>query len=183
MTTQVELKPVLETDILPEYAKAFKTAGLSIDTLPQLDLQGRQGHTDYIDFLTTDDMTRPVMKFIDRFNRPGVAIHIVGKPGEMVKSLWSDKLTDSGTLNGILALFQRYTGVSRKWSFGWGGSDVSIENTYNAWHQTHGHQNESKIMACDCCPFPGSEINTSLLTEILNGTNPILTLATSTSTC
>jgi hypothetical protein len=179
MTTEVETRPVTESDIgHAYYAKVLKNTGYSVDTLPQLDLKGRMGSTDYIDFVTPNDMTSPVMKFRDRFNRPGIAIHIVGKtPGVMVKDLYGDEKTDSSTLNNVLALFQRYSDTTGKWSYGWGRSKFAIEHVYNAYHQTHGHANDSKIMACDDCPFVNACISSDLLTQILTGTNPILTLA------
>ena len=37
---------------------------------PRLDIGSREGDTDYIDFLQVDEVTHPVMIWVDRFNRP-----------------------------------------------------------------------------------------------------------------
>jgi hypothetical protein len=66
------------------------------DQLPVLDLGGRQGNTEYIDFIKTSDMSAPVMRYTDRFNRRGIALHLRCTYGE-----WND-------LEVVLAPFQRY---------------------------------------------------------------------------
>lgn len=154
------------TTIYPEdYETVFRDHYQAIKDLPVLDLKGRQGHTDYIDFLTPKDMTKPVMRFVDKFNRPGIAIHLRCKHGA-----WADEEI-------VLALFQRYTGEPSKWTYGWGNSRHFLEHAYNDHHEPD-HKNECSIMACDDCPIVGSRIKTRLLESILNGTDKVSCLAT-----
>ena len=42
--------------------------------VPILDIGDRQGDTDYIDFLTLDEVTEPVMKGIDKFSRKFIVV-------------------------------------------------------------------------------------------------------------
>ena len=178
MTTEIEHTPVKESDILDKYATVLSNTGYAVDDLPQLNLNGKQGHTDYIDFLTPPDMTSPVMTFRDRFNRPGIAILLAGKkPGQMVSPLWCDEKVNTSTLCNVLALFQRYTDETSRWSFGWGNSNSIIEKICGGYHEDHGHTGPT-IMACENCPFVGASINTDLFQDILKGTNPILELGT-----
>jgi len=44
------------------------------DNIPILDIRNRQGSTDYIDFLTYDEVTSPIMTGVDVFNRRFIVI-------------------------------------------------------------------------------------------------------------
>lgn len=67
------------------------------DDIPVLDIGNRQGYTDYIDFLTLEEVTSPVMKGVDMFNRPFVVVKFnVTKPDEVDLELME-------------TFFQRYT--------------------------------------------------------------------------
>jgi hypothetical protein len=46
----------------------------NFENLPILDLQGRMGDTDYIDFLEPADLKEPLMKGFDKYKRPFLAI-------------------------------------------------------------------------------------------------------------
>lgn len=61
--------------------------------LPILDLKGRVGETGYIDFLEPADLSAPVMKGLDRVNRPFIAIKMENKSNAKVF---------------VMVLFQRY---------------------------------------------------------------------------
>lgn len=76
------------------------------DNLPVLDVGKRNGLTDYIDYITVDDMTDPVMKGVDCFRRPFLAIKVntVNDEGETKKMV--------GTF------FQRYSDNHVSWAFG-----------------------------------------------------------------
>jgi hypothetical protein len=91
------------------YANTFMECGYSWENMPSLDLKGKMGITDYIDFIKVNDMKNPVMKYVDKYGRPGVAIHIVGDKEECV-----------------LCPFQRYYENENFWSYGW-YSDMSSE--------------------------------------------------------
>jgi len=99
-------------------AQLFRKCNRPLSTLPVLDLGDRHGHTDYIDFLQPEEMTAPVMRFVDRFRRPGIAFR-----------LQAVHRTDK-TKSVVFAWFQRYSDDKRTWSFGWGNSDSTIENEY-----------------------------------------------------
>ena len=48
-----------------------------LEKLPKLDLKGRGGGTDYIDFLTWEEVTEPAMTGVDRFRRSFVVIKFI----------------------------------------------------------------------------------------------------------
>ncbi len=51
-------------------------SGLNIKDIPNLDVNTRMGRTDYIDFITPEDMTHNVMRGRDYYNRPFLAIKV-----------------------------------------------------------------------------------------------------------
>ena len=70
-----------------------------IQKYPELDLKGQTGETDYIDFLTWEDIDHPIMWGIDRFNRLFFVI--------------------KGYVNGkkvLQTFFQRYSGILSVWT-------------------------------------------------------------------
>ena len=70
---------------------------------PVLDLGKRGGMTDYIDFVTLGDVTAPIMKGVDKFNRPFVTLRVI----------------DRATRNlSVHTLFQRYTDSPYTWCCG-----------------------------------------------------------------
>ena len=75
-------------------------------TLPRLNLGDRVGLTDYIDFLTPDDMTHPIMEGIDAYRRPFVAFKLTvcraDRPVEQV----------------VCTFFQRFSDNTDSWAFG-----------------------------------------------------------------
>lgn len=79
------------------------------DKLPILDLQGRNGHTDYIDFIKPDDMEFSIMKGIDLFKRPFISLKVNINNKETV-----------GTF------FQRYSDCNKNWAFGSKSYDFAI---------------------------------------------------------
>lgn len=70
----------LEMRELNEYplgmVRAFRNSRTPISQLPVLDLGNRMGGAGYIDFIQPADMTQSVMRFRDRFGRPGIALKI-----------------------------------------------------------------------------------------------------------
>jgi hypothetical protein len=78
-----------------------------IKNYPRLDLKGRMGGTDYIDFLRWNEVNHPVMWGIDRYNRLFFVI--------------------KGYVNGkrvLQTFFQRYTGLQSAWNSG--GGDIIL---------------------------------------------------------
>jgi hypothetical protein len=69
-----------------------------VSALPELDIGKRAGHTDYIDFLTADDVPLPtVYRGVDVFRRPFLTF---AHP------------------RGVMTLFQRYTNETHYWTHG-----------------------------------------------------------------
>jgi hypothetical protein len=135
-----------------DYKQVFADNYQPIDQLPVLNLEGRQGHTDYIDFIRTSEMTAPVMRYKDRFNRIGLALHLRCTYGE-----WKDKEV-------VLAPFQRYTG-GNTWAFGWGRSQCFVEWAYQG----------ARKEGIDC-PYMGSNVPAEQLKNILTGKDPVVEL-------
>jgi len=84
---------------LPENAKEFLKTIFNSDaylTLPILNIGDRKGHTDYIDFITPDEMTSPIMIGIDRFQRFFISFCIKYKRNGHYRI-------------NVFTLFQRYT--------------------------------------------------------------------------
>lgn len=169
-----ELIPVETKDIQKDYALVLNYTGYEVDKLPVLNLNKRQGSTDYIDFISSKEMSSPVMKFRDVFGRPGIALHLVGKkPGYKVDMR---ECKNTSELDGVLVLFQRYSSPGQ-WSLAWGESDNTIAHAYNKYHDNNGHIGQ-RIMACKNCVFNGScSIKPIFLARILNGSDPVLKLA------
>jgi hypothetical protein len=72
----------------------------TFEALPILDLQGRFGKTDYIDFLTASDLSAPAMKGVDHLQRPFIAFKAENK-------VTGEKFTQ--------VIFQRYTDDPGLW--------------------------------------------------------------------
>lgn len=52
--------------------------------VPTLDLRGRMGFTDYIDFLRPKDMEYPIMKGVDRYQRTFLALRVKSENSQNV---------------------------------------------------------------------------------------------------
>lgn len=61
------------------------------------------GYTDYIDFITLNDMTAPIMKGKDIYNRPFISIRYI------------DNISNS---KSVVTFFQRYTNEYHTWAIG-----------------------------------------------------------------
>ena len=72
----VEERFSLEIEYPEEMMQFFKNHHLPIWKLPVLDFGDRRGNTGYIDMLDVKDMTHPIMRFKDIYNRPGIAFHV-----------------------------------------------------------------------------------------------------------
>ena len=146
---------VPSVDMFNEYSTLLTNSYKSYDDLPVLDLKDRQGNTDYIDFISTSEMTASVMKFEDKFNRKGFALHLECSWGEH----------KGKTI--VLAIFQRYTGPNSIWTYGWGNSNNFLNDVYVD-HHNPDHTGK-EIMECDTCPFQGSNITIDFLRKLFDG--------------
>jgi len=69
---------------------------IDLTNIPILDIGTKQGHTDYIDFLTWNEVTSPIMKGIDMFKRPFIVIKLIIDGRKLMETY-----------------FQRFTTISR----------------------------------------------------------------------
>jgi hypothetical protein len=77
------------------------------DTLPILDIFKRTGNTGYIDFIKTDDMKFPIMKGVDVYNRPFIAMKV---------NVFNNKTGENSIIVGTF--FQRYSDDLVSWAYG-----------------------------------------------------------------
>jgi hypothetical protein len=87
---------------------------LAISNYPVLDLNGRNGSTDYIDFLQPKDLTAPIMRGIDCFRRPFITFRYMVSDGRN-----SDNME-------VETIFQRYTDDKLCWTSGGYGKQISL---------------------------------------------------------
>jgi len=76
-----------------------------IRELPVLDLGNRGGSTDYIDFIRAEEMEFPVMRGVDKFRRPFIAIKVNCVDSALEKQM-------------VGTIFQRYTDNDVNWAYG-----------------------------------------------------------------
>lgn len=72
------------------------------NALPILDLQGRMGATDYIDFLKEGDLAAPAMKGIDHYQRPFITFKVRDKQEhrQFVETIFQRHTDGSAWVNG-----------------------------------------------------------------------------------
>lgn len=87
----------------PPIAQSFGTDKLN--DLPILDIGSDQGMTGYIDFIQVSDMTEPIMKGLDKFKRPFLAILFKVKHEGEIK-------------HAVATFFQRYSDEKINWAYG-----------------------------------------------------------------
>lgn len=86
----------------------FHISGLYLCDIPDINLCNTMGHTDYIDFLKPSDLSYPVMKFIDIYDRPGISFKIKSK-----------KIYSDSYVTAVFSLFKRYSDSnSQTWCYG-----------------------------------------------------------------
>ena len=107
------------SELAPMVQEALEIGGYLVDgkfenVYDMGDLDGRNGHTAYVDFITPSEMKGPIGVFKDRCSRPGVAIMVNGMMGGKAH-------------HNVLAVFQRYSDTTRTWTYGWGHSQHGLE--------------------------------------------------------
>lgn len=92
--------------------------------VPILDIGGRRGSTDYIDFIKLKEVSAPVMKGVDCYSRHFVVLKIKGK-------------TDQGDVMDLFqTFFQRYTNNKHTW-MGAGGLMYELFSTCGGMKSNH----------------------------------------------
>ena len=155
----------------------FRRCHSSVSRLPVLDFGDRMGITDYIDMLHPADMTHPVMRFTDRFNRPGIAFHVEGHAdGNFGYHRVPREIRD---ISGVLAVFKRYPDRN-SWRIGMGGD---LNEAMFLLHIVRHHQNGHvglQTMECPTCPSglrSGDAISYPTLYNLLTGNDPLFRIA------
>ena len=89
--------------------KILKPLQVALATLdiPLLDLKGKWTDSAFIDFITTEDMSSPIMKGEDLFGRPFVAVKVKTK-----------NLKTSEELEAVGTFFQRFDDDFHTWAYG-----------------------------------------------------------------
>ncbi len=99
LSAQDEKAKNIALNQLNKRAEIIENMGIqNFEQLPILDLKGRMGGTQYIDFLTPDELPAPLMKGLDKYERPFLAIKVKDKKNDYVF---------------VATLFQRYTNDER----------------------------------------------------------------------
>lgn len=112
---------------------------VEIPNLPVIELGERMGGTGYIDFLTLADMppNADLAVFRDAYRRPGLALRI---------------RSDDGTLDGVIAVFQRYTDDPSTWVYGLAEqANLDYHAICAAYNAIHEHDYRIPV-ACEKCP-------------------------------
>lgn len=82
-----------------------------VETLPLLDIGTREGETKYIDFISPNELTAPIMRGIDKYRRPFI-VFCVGKTVLLQGMRRPEKA-------GMpVVIFQRYSDNKSHWSSG-----------------------------------------------------------------
>ena len=76
--------------------------------IPILNVDHSRGRTDYIDYIKHNDMTHPIMKGIDIYNRPFIAIRYHCLDNSTIKTFSKNSPTDDISQTS-LCIFQRYS--------------------------------------------------------------------------
>ena len=143
----------------------FRQASIRMSSLPVLDIGDRMGRTQYIDFIQCREMSNKIMLFKDCYKRPGIVLRLKG-----ISNKISEDHGDISKLKGTLAMFQRHEDSTNIWSFGWGGSNPSIECVY------HEFENDTHIEH----PFDGRDsfarVNKELIYKLLTDTEILFKL-------
>lgn len=129
------------------YTETLAKCGYTPETMPVLDLKGRQGLTSYIDFIDPSEIeSGKVYQFVDCHGRPGFVFLMCSRSEPHVKF--------------TLSPFQRYS-LGEKWSFGWGHSDNRLE-----WDISQYYRGISEHWLSD-----SSTIRLDFLESVLRGTH------------
>ncbi len=98
---------------------------IELKDIPVLCINNRTGRTDYIDFITSEDMTHNVMRGRDCYNRPFLAVKVNIQPPTCHDVSQSDpeykdeeKYRDTSMYEAVGTFFQRYADSHSALAFG-----------------------------------------------------------------
>lgn len=123
-----------------ELVYLFAKFNKSINSLPILDLNDRKGYTDYIDFIKYTELSSGIMRYIDKFDRPGIVYRLTHIPD-----------VTENSRNGVLSVFRRYTDSKSSWSIAIGMvSDIITDHHESTCHPSGQSWHDN---FCKDCPF------------------------------
>lgn len=147
------------------YTKTFADNGINVTELPVLAL----GKKDVIDFIRSEDMTHPIMRFT--FNgRNGIALALITK-GEIDHIHRYNRMKIGETV--VLILYQKYY-IGGDWGYTWGLGYGAFECLM------HGSQKECSGDQCEHCEFVSGKIKLNVLGDIISGTHKYVGVSEST---
>jgi hypothetical protein len=172
-----------------------ETYGVQPGQLPELKFSRTKGlSADYITYLTLEDVKNSpivssVTRFVDGWDRPGVAFHIKGHAeGNVITPGIDEQGRPIKSIETVVAIFQRYSEGSSPfrsdsgrtltcwdsvWSYG-SRMQTLMDHAYKQIHAS-----EHTLEGCSTCP-PWNKGNAGVLTwvqDILQGKDPIFKLA------
>lgn len=160
-----------------EMKRLFRYCKVPIFKLPVLDLGGRWGPTEYINMIDPEDMEFPIMRFADRFGRPGIAFHLEGHAETQVEI--SGQQRQIRDLSGVFVVFKLFT-EGGPWRV---GMKEPLNSTmfflHNDRHKKEGH---TGLPTEDCPNCPSGmrlrdDISYPVLYDLLAGQDPIFRIA------
>ena len=190
---------VIEGHYPAEIVEAFKSGGLPIAQFPVLNLRGRMGGTDYVDFLWPVEVIQP-MRFRDRYGRYGFALTVVAQAPIVRKKVWREIGEDLGRVfqerdiarfpeifrramtalrgwengrEGTLIMAQRFTSLNTYWYVLWNTWPLpNLGSLLQGRHLRTDHE-RSALENCPRCPFTEQTICIeTFLRPLLEGGDP-----------
>ena len=169
----------IELSLYPqEMVRLFRDRKIPIFKLPVFNLKERTRGAEYFGLLEIKDMPSPIMRFIDKFDRPGIAFYLEHHiDGQVQKPELEDEALRS--ISGVFAVYKRHINGDT-WRVGMSGvlyymmSKLHIER-----HYANGHVG-SPFIKCPNCPkgmSSGEDVNYTLLANLLDASDPLFKIA------
>lgn len=137
------------------------------DNLPILNIGtrigNRIGNIDYIDFISYDEVSEPIMWFRDCLNRRGIVLKIEGK---------------NSRYTGTMVLFQMHA-IIDKWTIAFGNSDSTIKKKCIELHDLENANRVEEVYVYP--PFAHAENTIHIINSMINGNHPLFCLAQPTT--
>jgi hypothetical protein len=151
--------PITLVNLLQKY-------NINLLDLPILDLKGRTGYTDYIDFLTPMDLSSPIMRFKDSYKRYGISLKLKSK-----------NLIEDEYIEIIFTIFRRYTDRINDMRTIWSYNKSIISSEYYKYNKSiHNCGNEHYCFDCESKLSNIVFMDLETLGCLLNNTDPICSI-------